>query len=407
MAMTWSIEEARRYQLYAVGLRGGAYAPGAPGIRACFRDLGGIQLDPLPVLGRNHDLVVQARVDGTHPGETLALIHEERLGFEYWDKVLCAIAIEEYPWFSALMRAGGDTYGQRREARLEREHPGIIECVHHAVDARGPLSSRELKALDVGRAPHRAWKANTAANGALEALWNRGVLSVAHREAYRRYFDLTTRVIPEALRSARPIPLEAFQRHLLLRRVRMTGLLPARGDAEAWAFLRNVRSDGLPQRLVACGELALIEVDGIDTPFYAAGDAQERLERAQDAKPPALPRFIAPLDPLLWARTALSRLWAFDYTWEVYKPRAKRRYGYYVLPVLWDARFVGRFDGRYDRASRTLSVLSYHEEKNGLRLSDSLLRAAFRRFLTYLDGERIELPDGGIWEVESLPSGIS
>ena len=405
--MTWSVEEARCYQLFAVGLRGSAHEPGAHGIRACFRDLGGIQLDPLPALGRNHDLVIQARVDETHPGDVLDLIHRERLGFEYWDKVLCAIAIEEFPWFSALMRSGGDRYGQRREARLEREHPGVIELVRRTVADHGPLSSRELKALGVGRAAHRAWKANTAANGALEALWNRGVLSVSHRNAYRRYFDLTDRVISEAHRTAPAASLEAFERHLLLRRVRMTGLLPVRGDAEAWAFLRSARKDGLPGRLIASGDLSLVEVEGINTPFYAAADAREGLERARRVASPGLPRFIAPLDPLLWARTALLRLWDFEYTWEVYKPAAKRRYGYYVLPILWDGRFVGRFDGRYDRTSRTLSILSYHEEPHGLALSDPLIRAAFRRFLAYLDGERIALPDGGVWEAESLPSGIS
>ncbi len=187
----------------------------------------------------------------------------------------------------------------------------------------------------------------------------------------------------------------------------MTGLLPARGDAEAWAFLRQARKEGLPERLVAAGELSLVEVAGIKTPFYAAADAEAGLKRARQARPLTVPRFIAPLDPLLWARTALSRLWGFDYTWEVYKPADRRRHGYYVLPVLWDGRFVGRFDGRYDRATGTLSVLAYHEEPGGLALRDPLLHATFQRFLTYLKGERIILPEGDACEAEPHASGIS
>ena len=90
----WSTEQARLYQLWSVGLHGKAYPQGEAGIRECFRDQGAIQLDPLPVLGRNHDLVIQARVDGTHPGEALELIHRNRLGFEYWDKMLCVLPID-------------------------------------------------------------------------------------------------------------------------------------------------------------------------------------------------------------------------------------------------------------------------------------------------------------------------
>ena len=106
MQLEWTVSQARLYQLYATGLHARDYPQGAAGIVACFRDLGSIQLDPLPVMGRNHDLVIQSRVEGVHPGETLDLIHRERRGFEYWDKALCAITIESFPWFRALMSKG-------------------------------------------------------------------------------------------------------------------------------------------------------------------------------------------------------------------------------------------------------------------------------------------------------------
>ena len=107
MALTWSRDEARLYQLAAVGLHGKRYPEGEDGIREVFRDLRAVQLDPLPILGRNHDLVLQSRVGGTHPGMFLDLLHHQRLGFEYWDKMLCAIPIAEFPYFWALMEAGG------------------------------------------------------------------------------------------------------------------------------------------------------------------------------------------------------------------------------------------------------------------------------------------------------------
>jgi hypothetical protein len=398
----WSVEQARLYQLWAVRLHREAYPPGESGIRACFHDLGGIQLDPLPVLGRNHDLVIQARVAGTRPDDTLDLVHRERLGFEYWDKVLCVIDIEAFQAFRGFMAAGGEAWEKRREARLAVEHPGAVEAVYAAVLAHGPLSSRELKDLEVAQGDARGWKSTKAANAALEGLWNRGELTVFRRVNYRRYFDLTERVIPTEHYDGDPLPPEEFYRYLLLRRVRAVGLLPASGDAEAWAFLRAARSSGLPERLVAKDELALVRVDRMKTPFYALPPAEEGLVRAERLPLLDEVRFIAPLDPLLWARGSLARLWDFEYAWEVYKPSGKRRFGYYVLPILYQDRFVGRFDARYDRATGTLVVLAYYAEPGGLELSHPKTFGGMQRFLDYLGGERTLLPDGEHWDKEAV-----
>jgi len=401
MELHWNDEQARLYQLWSVGLHGKTYPAGEAGIRQCFCNQGSIQLDPLPVLGRNHDLVIQARVDGTHPGETLDLIHRGRLGFEYWDKMLCCLPIENFPDYRAFMKSGGEAWTAKREARLNREHPGALDAVYQAVGQHGPVSSRELKALEVAQGDHRGWKSTKAANASLEVLWNRGMVSVSHRINYRRYFDLTERVIPAQFHEADPPSLDSFWRIMLLRRVRAVGLLPVRGDAEVWALMQRVRRIQLPERLVDEGELALVRVDGIGTPFYALPQAEDKITSAEKTVLDDKARFIAPLDPLVWARNALLRLWDFEYAWEVYKPAAKRLWGYYVLPILYRDRFVARFDGRFDRATKTLHVLAYYEEADGLPLSHPVIYASFQRFLAYLDGEEITLPAGEIWKREA------
>ena len=393
--------QARIYQLWATRLHGRAYPTGDDGVRALFPEIGSIQLDPLPVLGRNHDLVVQARVDGIHPGDFLRLVHAERIGFEYWDKVMCAIAIDAFPWFRALMDAGGESWEQRRGERIEREHPGAIASVYQTIATSGPLSSRELKDRGIAQGEHRAWKSTRAANGALESLWNQGKLSISHRVNYRRYFDLIERVIPKRFFDTDPPVYDEFIRFLLKRCVRMVGLLPAKGDADTWAFLRAARRDRLPEQLVEKDELCRVDVEGIKTPFYAAANIKDGLKLAETAEFNSLPRFIAPLDPLICARDATTRLWGFEYSWEVYKPVGKRRYGYYVLPILYNDRFIGRFDGRYDAKSGILSVLSYHEEAGGIPAAHHLIYSAFQRFLAYLGGTRIVLPNGANWEAES------
>jgi len=395
----WSKEEARWFHLYSVRLHGHHYPTGEEGIRRCFADLDVLQLDPLPVLGRSHDLVIQARVDGTHPGQVLDLAHRGRLGFEYWDKMLSLIPVRHYPWFRPWMETGGDSWERRREQKLKEEHPGALETVYAAVEEHGPLSSKELKELEVAQEAHRGWKATRIANVALEVLWNRGRISVARRVNFRRYFDLTERVIPTHIQEHRSPALDELWPYLLRKRVRNAGLLPLRGNADSWASLRRVRQSGLPERQVEADELALVRVEGVKTPFLAPADAEEQLEKARSAPFDKRARFLSPLDPLLWGRNALKELWDFEYAWEVYKPAAKRRWGYYVLPVLYGDRFVARFDGRYDTTSGTLQVLAYHEEPGGLPWSHPTISSAFQRFLAYLGGERISFPDEEVLEM--------
>lgn len=398
-----SKEEARLFHLYAVGLHGHRYPDGEEGLRACFADLDVLQLDPLPLLGRSHNLVIQARVAGTHPGEVLELVHRERLGFEYWDKVLSLIPIDHYPAFRPWMATGGEEWERKREERLRREHPGALEAVYTAVEEHGPLSSKELERLEVAQASQRGWKATRVANVALVALWNRGKISVSQRKSFRRYFDLVERVIPASVQEKRSPSLERFWPYLLEKRVRNAGLLPLRGDMEGWAFLRVVRTSGLPEKLIAADRLGSVKVEGLKTPFLAPADAAEQLERARSAPFDGQARFLSPLDPLVWSRNVLKGLWDFEYAWEVYKPAPQRRWGYYVLPVIYGDRFVARFDGKYDPGSGTLQVLSYHEEPGGLMWSAPPLLAAFERFLAYLGGERVLFPSGEVYETSTGP----
>lgn len=391
--LTWSRDDARLFQLYAVGLHGRDYSTGDDGIRQCFRDLGTLQLDPLPIMGRNHDLVMQARVDDVRPDQTLDLIHEERLGFEYWDKVYCAIPIEHFPLMRAYMaQIGGGKVAHKREAALRENHPDALEAVYRAVADHGPVSSAELKGLGVAQADERGWKSTKAANLALEVLWNHGRVSVSHRVNFRKYFDLTERVVPDAQLNRAPPAEEALWEQWLVKRVNDMGLLPLKGDAEAWSLLRHVRSDGVPQSMVEDRQLALIEVEDTGPTFLAPVDAEARLAEARTIPYDDRARFIAPLDPLIWGRNAVKGLWNFEYTWEVYKPAKDRRWGYYVLPALYQGRFVGRFDGKYDKKSGTLNVFAYHKEPDGLDLEHEAIQAAFERFRHYLGAESIAFP---------------
>jgi hypothetical protein len=390
--VTWSKSDARLFQLFSVGLHGRKFSKGSDGIKECFDDLDVVQLDALPLMGRNHDLVIQSRVDGTHPGQFLDLMHEDRFGFEYWDKVYCAVPLKHFPMLRTYMKSNHGLWHLRRKKMVEDHAPKALKKIYKTIEEKGPLSSREITDFGAIPAYNTGWKPPKITSMALDVLWNEGDISTTHRVNYRKYFDITERVLPKKLQNQKPMTGDVFWKTWLKKRVNNVGLLPLRGDNESWAFVKQAKKLGLIDAMIEKGELTLINVDDIKIPFLALGDAEAQLKQAQKINLSRRARFIAPLDQLIWCRQGISELWDFEYRWEVYKPVKQRRWGYYVLPVLYQDRFVGRFDGKYDTKSGAFNVIAYHEEPNGLPITHSAVEAAFSRFLRYLGGDEIKLP---------------
>ena len=159
-------------------------------------------------------------------------------------------------------------------------------------------------------------------------------------------------------------PEREQRRHKLLSRYRGNGLLGATGEYTLWAGTGDAAMrTSLRDELVATGAIVPVAVEGLKGPRFVVGDEVPLLDAAEAEVAAGRPMdgagaaFLAPLDPLAWDRDLLLRLWGFDYRWEVYVPAAKRRWGYYVLPLLYGDRFVGRIEPRIDRKTGTLRIL--------------------------------------------------
>jgi hypothetical protein len=197
-------------------------------------------------------------------------------------------------------------------------------------------------------------------------------------------------------------------RHKLLSRYRAVGLLGTGGDASLWYGTgRAVRRPTDPadavtraelrDELVAAGELAPVTVEGVRGQRYVLTDELGLLQEAtRDALEPPGVAFLAPLDPLAWDRDLLRQLFGFDYVWEVYVPAARRRWGYYVLPLLFGERLIGRIEPRIDRASGTVRVLGlWWEPGVDPRREDGLVEAmrdALAAYLHFARSTRLEWP---------------
>ena len=360
-------------------------------MREVFRRLGLIQFDPLAVAGRNHDLVLHARVSDYDPAWCKELLYGVRELFEAYNKSLCLLPTPELPWFRMRWSV--------MAPRMLAENAKVAEEVLERIRTEGPLST-----LDFERGPaiDWFWAPTNIIRAVLEAYSITGVLGIARREGNRRYYDLIERLFPADL-LARDVPLREQLRHKLLSRYRAHGLLGTGGSGELWLGIgRAVKPDPerpdhptrteLHRELVDRGELVAVQVEGIRGTRFVLRDEVELLDRPPE--PSASVAFLAPLDSLVWDRDLLRALFDFDYIWEVYVPEPKRRWGYYVLPVLFRDRLVGRIEPRIDRAGRRVRVLGLwwqvgFDPRRTEGFIDAM-RAALRAYLRFAGATRLE-----------------
>ena len=313
-----------------------------------FRRFGSIQFDPLAVAGRTHDLVLHARVAEYDPA-WCDLLYERREIFEAYNKGLSFVLATEYPWFRATL--------SRSESRVLEENAEVAGRVLERIRADGPLSS-----LDFERAqgPTTDWfgvPTNTV-RAVLEAYAVTGVLGLARRDGNRRYYDLLERLLPADV-LARSIPLREQLRHKLLSRYRAHGLLGVGGGGGVFGGIGPAKPDprlpeypgrtALREELIDDGELVPVEIEGVRGKRFVLEGEVGLLD--DPPEPPPSVAFLPPFDALVWDRALLGSLFEFDYVWELFLPPAKRRWGWYVLPMLFRDRLVGRIEPRIDRAA--------------------------------------------------------
>ena len=342
-----------------------AVAGGPNGVMAVFDRLGSVQFDPLDICGRNHDLVLLARVAGYRRSWTDDLLYgEERPLFEAYNKGLSLLPVAELPWY----RQTWDRERVAHEGAAFDEHAPLVDELLERIRSNGPLSATDVE-------PRAAidwyWRPTNQVRAILEALAEAGVLGIRRRDGNRRVYDLIERLLPAAVLDRREPELDQ-RKHRLLSRFRAHGLLGRAGSQELWFGTApgKSRSDGVPTRgalrdeLVEDGKIIPVAVEAVRGERFVPAGSLPLLDQAEREVAAGLTpgnaatgvSFLAPLDPLAWDRQLLASLFDFEYVWEVYVPAPKRRWGYYVLPILFGDRLVGRIEPRIERRTRTLRI---------------------------------------------------
>jgi uncharacterized protein YcaQ len=384
--------EARRFMLAHHKLWPPRTLQGKAGVLDYIQHIGSIQFDPINIVGRNPDLVLQSRVIDYQPEHLDQLLYQDRTLIDGWDKMACIYSTTDWPHF-----------GYRRKFLRENPDPrkppdSVIKDTLDQINQRGSLSSLDFK----GYAKiDWHWGPTKAARAALEYLYSRGYLGVHHRINNRRYFDLIDNLLPEMILKA-PDPFNTtddYRDWHVLRRIRSLGLAQT-NSGENWGGIIGVKATERRiaiNRLVERGDVTPIAIEDIpDRILFAHTSDLTTLKTFSDRKPikPGA-ALIAPLDNLIWNRRLIESLFDFSYRWEVYTPKVKRKYGYYVLPVLYGDSFIARLDPAFDKKKRVLTLQNWWWEP-GVKLDESMHSAlldCLNTFCNYLDAAQVVLSE--------------
>lgn len=397
--------QARRFLLAYQNLWPPRTLTGKNGVLDFIRHVNCIQFDPLDTAGRNPELILQSRVKDFTPTMLDELLYKDRMLLDGWDKQMAIYPIEDWPYLRRRREAA------KREFRSPEAVQEITPNIRSALEQRGPLSSIDL---DHNKKVDWWWAPTSLGRAALESMYLSGELIVHHKVHTRKVYDLAERHIPpELFHASDPNPTdEEYQDWYFLRRLGSVGLMWNR-SGEVWQGL-PLDSKGrasVIERLQTEGKILAAQVEGFEFPFYLRAQEQAFLENVLTMDNPApQATFLAPLDNLIWDRRTLEELFDFQYRWEVYTPKKKRQYGYYVLPVLYGDRFVARVEPARQKKSKLLTIKGWWWEADVTPDNTMLaaLEKCIERFCAFLSIKNIQMdnqnfaPDETHWLVNQL-----
>lgn len=355
------------------------------GVIGMIRRLECVQLDPVAAVERNQHLVLHARLPKYTPDALERLLSEGQV-FEYIANAACVIPMEDYPLFEHVRRR----IKHRLQEQLLQMEP-VVQHVLQRLEVEGPLPAKAFEASQRVRGYWDNEHAKTKATShALNLLNDAGQIQVVRREGTTRFFDIRDRAVPAHLLDQATAISEGEAYEALLEKYLRGYRVVDWGDARfGWQRLSAAQRQEAVQQRVKRGTLIPLQVEDVRRPYFILAEDFDLLREHVTAanavnadtpdkfSPTEFVRFLPPLDNLLWRRERVLDLFGFSYTWEVYMPPAKRRFGYYALPILMGDTLIGRIDPRLDRENRRLHIRLLQIEP-GIRWSARLWKYLVR-----------------------------
>ncbi|MBX3066478.1 MAG: YcaQ family DNA glycosylase [Anaerolineae bacterium] len=398
--LTISATDQRRFILAQQGLYPGRRWRGKSGVLTALHEGAAVQIDPLNVVARSHHITLHSRVIDYQPAHLDDLMYKDRLAFD-WGGTVLIYPMRELPYWRVIMERKGK---QKRADEFFAAYPTVTADVLAAIRDRGALSSRSLEHAKE-KIHTTGYRSANVTSRALYYLWLSGELMSHSRSGNERVYDLRERIAPAEYSHA--VSPDEADNYFARRLFDNLGIVTARSFRNFLygTIVRPVTPAEAADRLaalLAAGEIVEIRLAGdTKTPRYIAANYLHHLGMLHagsipddwqplDSTTSEEVTILAPLE-IVSARGRAKPLFEFEYLWEVYKPAAKRRWGYYTLPILYGDRLVARFDSKLDRASKTLNVLGFWLEDwfTPDTQFKSALRVGMEQFARFLDARTV------------------
>jgi uncharacterized protein YcaQ len=396
--ITISRQTARRFVLGKQGLWPGRRWKGKKGTTQAIRACEAVQLDPLNVIARSQDLVLHSRVLDYRPEYLHQVAYEDRQFFDYggW---LAMYPMSNLPYYRFHMeRRARDAYVKH----FVPEHQVVLDHVRTELRERGPLGNRDFNGKRLERQSYRGRKETSVA---LFDMWLSGELMIHHREGFERVYDFRENIAPKEYDYV--VSEKEAEEFFFRKSVSFMGLYrePLLKSALGYDVRRNysrVEITQLIETSIEAGKACRVQIEGGRDIYLVLGEDVSTLELLEKGKIPKgwNPRetttleevtFLAPLD-IVSARGRAKKLFDFEYIWEVYTPAPKRRWGYYVLPILYGNDLVARLDPKLDRTTMTLEIKGFWHEDDApvkdIEFANALAKGLIR-FASFLDAKKI------------------
>ncbi len=380
---------ARRLFLAKQRLAGPPPARTPKAMLGLVRDLGCVQLDPISVVARSHQLVLWSRLGNYRPAHLDQLLWRDRSLFEYWAHCASIVLTDDYPLFSPMMRDNSWTNRFASRAWL-KQNEKLRRYVLREVRRDGPLPSRALS--EDGLQP-KAWVSTGWTSGRnvsrmLDFLWISGKIMVAGREGIQKLWDLSERVLPNWT------PREQLGEREVTRRsaersLRALGVATPRHINFHFRRGRYPRLKQVLGELEAAGRVRRVEIGDWKGEWYIHAEDMALLDGLRRAEHPPRTTLLSPFDNLICDRPRTAQMFDFDFKIEIYVPRAKRQWGYYVLPILHGERLIGRIDPEMDREAGRLTVNAVFAEPGAPRSAGRALAGAIEELAAFLGARDI------------------
>lgn len=342
--------QARRFLLLKHGLLGDYKFEGKQGIVDYVRQSGCVQYDPIDMCGKNHEIIMFSKIKDYSKDKIYDLLYKDRVLVDWFDKCMSIMLMTDWPYFEH------ERENARHATRSKEEVDEVADKILEYIRDNGAICSSDIK---FEKKVSWYWAPTSLSRAALDMLYFKGELVIHHKKNTRKYYDLTNRHIDAQLLN-KPNPNKNLMEILtwnVKRRIGSVGMLH-NNASYAFVEIKNLKTkerNEVYNNLINDRILTEVKVEDIKNSFYYLSEDKKIMDMAlSDRSYEKRVEFLGPLDNIIWDRKMIIELFDFDYKWEIYTPLKDRKYGYYVLPVLYGEELVGRIELVRDKKAKKI-----------------------------------------------------